>query len=59
MADISFLNFKGTCSLNSKKPVSVAKAKICGLSNSMMHPLQITIAVGQPADSGTGLPLLC
>jgi hypothetical protein len=26
-----FLNFKGTCSLNSKRPVSVAKAKICGL----------------------------
>ncbi len=41
-ADIYFLNFKGTCSLNSKKPVSVAKAKICGLSNSMGRPQQIT-----------------
>jgi hypothetical protein len=40
--DIYFLNFKGTCSLNSKKPVSAAKAKICGLSNSMGHLLQIT-----------------
>jgi hypothetical protein len=41
-ADISFLNFNGTCSLNSKKPVSAVKAKICGLSNSMGRPLQIT-----------------
>ncbi len=36
------LTFKGTCSLNSKKPVSAAKAIICGLSNSMGRPLQIT-----------------
>ncbi len=41
-ADISILNFMGTCSQNSKKPVSAAKAKICGLSNSMGRPLQIT-----------------
>jgi hypothetical protein len=41
-ADISFLNFQGACSLNSKKTVSAAKAKICGLSNSMGRPLQIT-----------------
>jgi hypothetical protein len=26
-ADIYFLNFKGTCSLNSKEPVLVAKTK--------------------------------
>jgi hypothetical protein len=39
---LSFLNFKGTCSLNSKKPVSAAKAKVCGLSNSMGRRLQIT-----------------
>jgi hypothetical protein len=32
---ISFFNFKANRSLNSKKPVSAAKAKICGLSNSM------------------------
>ncbi len=37
-----FFNIKGTCSLNSKKPVSGAKAKICGLSNSMGRPQQIT-----------------
>jgi hypothetical protein len=42
LTDISFLNFKGTCSLNSEKLVSVAKAKICGLPNSMGRPLQIT-----------------
>ncbi len=39
---IFFFNLKGTCSLNSKKLVSAAKAKICGLSNSMGRPLQIT-----------------
>ncbi len=41
-ADTYFLNFKGTCSLNNKTPVSEAKAKICDLSNSMGRPLQIT-----------------
>ncbi len=41
-ADISFLNFKGSCSLISKKLVSAAKAKICGLSDSTGRPLQIT-----------------
>ncbi len=46
-ADIYFLNFKGTCFLNSKKPDSVAKAKICGLSNSIGRPLQITDS-GEP-----------
>jgi hypothetical protein len=46
-ADISFSNFKGTCSLNSKKPVSAAKAKISGLSKSIGRPLQIT-DIGQP-----------
>ncbi len=40
--DNSCLNFKRTCFLKSKKLVSVAKAKICGLSNSMGRPLQIT-----------------
>jgi hypothetical protein len=37
-ADISVSNFKGTCSLNSKK---AAKAKICGLFNSIQfnYPL--------------------
>ncbi len=49
-ADISFLNVKGTCSLNSKKPVSAAKAKICGLSNSMGRPLQITDS-GKPTST--------
>jgi hypothetical protein len=39
---IFYFYFKGTCSFNSKKPVSAAKAKICGLSNSMGRPLQIT-----------------
>jgi hypothetical protein len=41
-ADIFFVNFKGTCSLNGKKLVSTAKAKICGLFNSMGRPLQLT-----------------
>jgi hypothetical protein len=41
-ANILFLKLWGTCSLNRKKPVSAAKAKICGLSNSMGHPLQRT-----------------
>jgi hypothetical protein len=40
--DISFLNCKGTCSLNSKKLVLAAKAQICGLSNSMGRLLEIT-----------------
>jgi hypothetical protein len=39
---IFLLNFKGICSLNIKKTVSVAKDKTCSLSNSMGHPLQIT-----------------
>jgi hypothetical protein len=46
-ADISFSNFKGTCSLNSKNPVSAAKAKISDLSKSIGRPLQIT-DIGQP-----------
>ncbi len=37
-ADISFLNFKGTCSLNSKKPVSGMKPKYVAYP----IPLQIT-----------------
>ncbi len=41
-ADILFFNLKRTFSLNRKKPVLAAKAKICGLSNSMGRPLQIT-----------------
>ncbi len=41
-ADISSLNFKGTCSLSIKKLVSAAKAKIGGLYNSMGRALQIT-----------------
>jgi hypothetical protein len=40
-----FYILRETCSLNSKKTVSAAKAKICGLSNSMGHPLQITDSV--------------
>jgi hypothetical protein len=35
-ANISYLNFKGTYSLNSKKSVSAPKAKI------LAYPLQIT-----------------
>jgi hypothetical protein len=33
IADIYFLYFNGTCSLNSKKPVSAAKAKIKYVAN--------------------------
>jgi hypothetical protein len=56
---IFLLTFSGD-SLNSKKLVSPAKAKICGLSNSMGHLLQICsvcckYAVSQPADSGKRL----
>jgi hypothetical protein len=58
------LNFKGTCSLNSKKPVSAANAKLCGLSNSMPRPLQKTdnsnelVAVCQfPLSANSGKPI--
>ncbi len=42
MACVLFLYFKGTCSLNLKKSVEAAEAKICGLSKSMGRPLEIT-----------------
>ncbi len=57
-ADIYFLNFKGTYSLNSKKLVSAAKAKLCGLSNSMGVRCKELIAENQPADNGNLLVVI-